>query len=67
MRKYDFVKIIEVEDEVMEQFLGTEGMIIDIDTSYEYPIEVCLFDKELQERIVDEGNLMFKESELEII
>ncbi len=66
MKKYDFVRVVEVEEDHMKKFIGAEGMIIGID-DWEYPIEVCLFDKKLQAIIVDEGNLSFKESELEII
>lgn len=66
MKKYDFVRVVDVEEEHMKVFVGAEGMIIDIGTG-PYPIEVCLFNKDLQARIVDEGNLLFKEKELELI
>lgn len=67
MNKYDFVKVIEAEDAYMERFIDAEGMVIGITESEYYPIEVCLFNKELQKIIIDEGNLFFKENELEII
>ncbi len=69
MKKYDFVRVTEAVDEEMKDFVGAEGMIIQVDEHEytKYPIEVCLFDKKLQAIIVDEGNLHFKESELEII
>lgn len=67
MKKYDFVKVVDPDEKYMEDFIGAEGMVIGIDEGWEYPIEVCLFDKELQSRIVDDGNLLFKEKELELI
>ena len=66
MKKYDFVKVIEAEDQDMARFLNAEGMVIGVDKG-EYPVEVCLFNKVLQRLIVDEGNLYFKVSELEVI
>lgn len=67
MKKYDFVRVVEVEEDPMKEFIGSEGMVIGIDDSWEYPVEVCLFNKELQRKIIDEGILYFKKNELEVI
>ena len=61
--KYDFVKIVEVEDRYKE-FLGQEGMIIEADKGYELPFEVYFFDRNVQQKSIDEGTLLWRGREL---
>lgn len=47
-RKYDYVRIVDYPERQkgdLEQLIGKEAMIIDIDRKYDYPYEVCFLTK----------------------
>lgn len=66
--KYDFVKIVDYPDREcrdLESLIGKEAMIIDVDKRYDYPYELCFFDREAQELSMWHGNLLFNDYHLE--
>ncbi len=66
--KYDFVKIVDYPDREcrdLESLIGKEAMIIDVDERYDYPYELCFFDREAQELSMWHGNLLFNDNHLE--
>ena len=66
--KYDFVKIVDYPDREcrdLESLIGKEAMIIDVDERYNYPYELCFFDREAQELSMWHGNLLFNDNHLE--
>lgn len=69
-RKYDYVRIVDYPERQkgdLEQLIGKEAMIIDIDRKYNYPYEVCFFDKEAQDLSLWNGNLLFNDNHLELV
>ncbi len=70
MEKYDYVQVIDYDETVglnLDEFIGAEGMIINIDNRGDFPIEVCFFNKELQDKVLYHGCIHWKENELEVI
>lgn len=70
LEKWDLVKVIgynekEIEKEYIEKFIGAKGIIVAIDSEYDYQCDVVFFDMDLQKQSMDNGGVLWRYGDLE--
>ena len=71
-KKWDFVQVVgfnekELKGSEMEKFIGAKGIIVEDKGGTGYQYDVVFFDMELQKYAMDDGWILWRSEDLEIL